>query len=69
MTSNLKKWIENGAQDKGNLEEESYRILKQYFIQKEERLYLNEDGIVACKRREVDKLLYKYNAIVLPQLY
>ena len=69
MTSNLKRWIENGAPDKGDLEEVSYRILRQYFMKKEGRLYLNKDGIVACKRREEDKVLYKYNAIVLPQLY
>ena len=69
MTSNLKKWIENGAPDKGDLEEDSYLILRQYFMQKEGRLYLNKDGIVACKRREEDKVLYKYNAVVLPQLY
>ena len=69
MTSNLKKWIENDSPDKGDLEEDSYRILRQYFMQKEGRLYLNKDGIVACKRREEDRVLYKYNAIVLPQLY
>ena len=69
MTSNLKRWIENGSPDKGDLEEDSYRILRQYFMQKEGRLYLNKDGIVACKRREEDKVLYKYTAIVLPQLY
>ena len=69
MTSNLKRWIENGAPDKGDLEEDSYRILRQYFMQKEGRLYLNKDGIVACRRREEDKVLYKYNAIVFPQLY
>ena len=69
MTRNLKRWIENGAPDKDNLEEDSYRILRQYFMQKEGRIYLNKDGIVACKRREEDKVLYKYNAIVLPQLY
>ena len=69
MTSNLKRWIENGSPDKGDLEEDSYRILRQYFLQKEGRLYLNKDGIVACKRREEDRVLYKYNAIVLPQLY
>ena len=63
-TSNLKRWRENGA-----LEEDSYRILRQYFMQKEGRLYLNKDGVVACKRREEDKVPYKYNAIVLPQLY
>ena len=69
MTSNLKRWLENGAPGKGDLEEDSYRILRQYFMQKEGRLYLNNDGIVACKRRKEDKVLYKYNAIVLPQLY
>ena len=69
MTSNLKRWIENGSPGKGDLEEDSYRILRQYFMQKEGRLYLNKDGIVACKRREEDRVLYKYNAIVLPQLY
>ena len=69
MTSNLKKGIENGDPDKGDLEEDSYRILRQYFMHKEGRSYLNKDGIVACKRREEDKILYKYNAIVLPQLY
>ena len=29
MTSNLKRWIENGAPDKGDLEDDSYKILKQ----------------------------------------
>ena len=69
MTSNLKMWIENGSPDKGDLEEDSYRILRQYFMQKEGRLYLNKDWIVACKRRDEDKVLYKYNTIVLSQLY
>ena len=54
---------------KGYLEEDSYRILRQYFMQKEGRLYLKKEGIVACKRRDEDKVLFKYNAIVLPQLY
>ena len=57
------------APDKGDLEEDSYRILRQFLLQKEGRFYLNKDGIVACKRREEDKVLYKYNAIVLPQLF
>ena len=69
MTSNLKRWIENGSPDKGDLEEDSYRILRQYFMQKEGRLYLNKDGIVACKEERKTESLYKYNAIVLPQLY
>ena len=69
MTSNLKRWIEIGAPDKGDLEKDSYRILRQCFMQKEVSLYLNKDGIVACKRRDEDKVLYKCNAIELPQLY
>ena len=69
MTSSLKRWIENGAPDKGNLEEDSYKILKQFYLKRNDLLYLNKDGIVACKRKEEDKVLYKYNSIVLPQLY
>ena len=69
MTSNLKRWFKNEAQDKVDLEENSYRSLRQYFMQKEGRLYLNKDGTVAFRKREDDKVLYKYNAIVLPQLY
>ena len=50
MTSNLKSWIEKGSPDNGDLEEDSYRILRQYFMQKKGRLYLNKDGIMACYR-------------------
>ena len=57
MTSNLKRWMENGVPDKSDLEEIDYRILRQYFMQKEGRLYLNKDGIVACRKREEDKVL------------
>ena len=69
MTSSLKRWIENGAPDKGDLEEDSYKILKQFYLKRNDLLYLNKDGIVVGKRKEKDKVLYKYNSIVLPQLY
>ena len=69
MTSSLKRWIENGAPDKGDLEEDSYKILKQFYLKRNDLLYLDKDGIVACNRKEEDKVLYKYNSIVLPQLY
>ena len=39
------------------------------FYAERRKLYLNKDGIVACKRKDEDKVLYKYNAIVLPQFY
>ena len=32
-------------------------------------LFLNKERIVACKRKEVDKVLCKYNSTVLLQLY
>ena len=32
MTSNVKRSIENGAPDKGDLEEDNYKILKQFYL-------------------------------------
>ena len=46
MTSNLKRWIENGAPDKGDLEEDSYKILKQFYLKRKDLLYLKKDGIM-----------------------
>ena len=59
----------NGALDKGVLEEDSYKILKQFYLKTKDLLFLNKDGIVACKRKQEDKVLYKYNSVVLSQLY
>ena len=39
MTSSLKRWIENGAPDKGDLEEDSYKILKQFYLKRNDLLY------------------------------
>ena len=69
MTSSLKRWTEIGASDKEDLKGDSYKILKQFYQMRKDLVYLNEDGIVACKCKEDDKFLYKYNSIVLPQLY
>ena len=33
MTINLKRWTENGSPDKGDLEEDSNKILKQFLLQ------------------------------------
>ena len=52
--------------DKGDLVEDNYKILKQFYLERKDLLYLSKDGIVACKRKEEDKLLSKYNSIVLP---
>ena len=43
MTSNLKSWIENGAPDKRDLEEDSYNTLKQFYMKRKYLLYLNKD--------------------------
>ena len=58
MTSILKRWLEHGAPDKSYLEEDNYKILK-------DLLFLNKDGIVACKHK--DKTMSFTNSSVLPQ--
>ena len=57
MTNNLKRWIENKTPDK----DDSYK--------RKDLWYLNKEGIVACERKEEDKILYRNNSIVHPQLY
>ena len=52
ITSNLKRWIENGSPDKGYLEEDRLKILKQIYPKRKDVLYLNKDGIVACKSKK-----------------
>ena len=69
MTSNLKRWIENEAPDTGDLNEDSHKILKQFYLKRKDLLYLKKDGIFACKNKEEYKVLYKYNSIELPQLH
>ena len=69
MTSNLSKWIRMGSKEKGELEEDSYKILSQFYKERKELLYHTADGVVACKRKDEDKILHKHNLIILPQLY
>ena len=69
MTSNLSKWIQSGVKEKGELEEDSYKILSQFYKEKKDLLYHTADGVVACKRRDEEKILHKHNLIILPQLY
>ena len=67
MTSNLSKWT--GSKGKGDLEEDSYKILRQFYKEKKYSLYHTADGVVACKRKDEEKILHKHNLIILPQLY
>ena len=69
MTSNLSKWIHSGVKEKGELEEDSYKILSQFYKEKRDLLYHTAEGVVACKRRDEEKILHKHNLIILPQLY
>ena len=59
----------DGAPDKGDLEEDSYKILMQFYMKRKDLLYLNKEVNVACKRKEEDNVPYKYNSVVLPRLY
>ena len=69
MTSNLSKWIRTGSKEKGELEEDSYKILSQFYKGKKDLLYHTADGVEACKRKDEKKILHKHNLYILPQLY
>ena len=69
MTSNLSKWIRTGSKEKGELEEDSFKILSQFYKERKDLLYHTADGVVACKRKDEEKILHKHNLIILPQLY
>ena len=68
-TSNLSKWIRTAVKEKGDLEENSYKILSQFYKERKELLYHSADGVVACRRKDEEKILHKHNLIILPQLY
>ena len=68
MTSNLSKWIRTGSKEKGDLEEDSYKILIQFYKERLDLGYHTADGVVACKRKDEEKILHKHNLIILPQL-
>ena len=69
MTSNLFKWIRTGAKEKGDLQEDRYKILSQFYKERKNLLYHTADGVLACRRKDGDKILHKHNLIILPQLY
>ena len=69
MTSNLSRWIRAGAKEKGDLEEDSYKILSQFYKERKDLLYHTADGVVACRRKDEEKILHKHNLIIPPQLY
>ena len=66
MTS---KWIRTGAKEKRDLEEDSYKILSQFYKERKDLLYHTADGVAACSRKDEEKIFNKHNLIILPQLY
>ena len=68
MTSNLSKWIRTGCKEKWELEKDSYQILSQLYKEKKDLLYHTADGVVACKRKDEEKIFHKHNLFILPQL-
>ena len=69
MTSNLSTWIRTGVKEKGDLEEDSKKILSQFYKERRDLLYHTADGVVACRRKVEEKILHRHNPIILPQLY
>ena len=69
MTSNLSKWIRTGVKEKGDLVEDSYKILSQFYKERRDLLYHTADGVVVCRRKYEEKILHRHNFIILPQLY
>ena len=69
MTSNLSKWIRTASEEKVDLEEDSYKILSQFYKDRKDLLYHTADGVVACRRKDEEKISNKHNLILLPQLY
>ena len=59
----------NEVREKGYLEEDSYKILSQFYKELKDLLYHTADCVVACRRRDEEKKLQKHNLIVVPQLY
>ena len=68
-SSNLSKWIPTGDKEKGDLEEDSYKILSQFYKERKGLFYHTADGVVACRRKDEEKIIYKHNLIILAQLY
>ena len=69
MTNNLYKWIRTGVKEKGNLEENSYKILSQFYKDRKDLYYQTADGVVASRRKDEEKILHNHNLIILPLLY
>ena len=57
------------SQKKRDLEEGSYKILSRFYKERKDLLYHTADGVVACRRKDEEKIFYKHNLIILSQLH
>ena len=55
--------------EKGDMEDDSYKNLQPVLQREKDLLYHTADGVVACRRKDEEKILHKHNLIILPQLY
>ena len=69
MTSNLSKLIMTAVKEKGDGEEDSYKILSQFYKERRDLLYHTADGVIACRGKEEEKVKHRHNLTILPQLY
>ena len=58
MTSNLSKWIRTRVKERRDLEEDSYKIMSQFYKERKGLLYDTADEVVARKRRDEEKKFY-----------
>ena len=63
MTSNLSTWVWTGVKEKGDLEEDSYWILSQFYKERRDLLYHTAEGVVVCRRKDEEKILHRHNLI------
>ena len=69
MTSNFSKLIRTGVKEKGDLEEDNYKILSQFHKKRSALLNHTADSVVACRRQIEEKILHKHNLSIISQLY
>ena len=51
----------HGREEKRDLEEDSYKILSQFYKERKDLQYRTTDGVVACRRKDEEKILHKHN--------
>ena len=64
MTSNLSKWIRTVVEEKVNPEEDRLQYREPVLQELKDLIYHTADGVVACRRRDEEKLVHKHNLII-----